>query len=161
MRSGIRLRRRHRGPTVWSPRRLACQVKDIFTEIVIAPAFEDAALDILSASKNLRLLTCNTAGPGCSQAPEWAAGGRRPAAADPRTRSTAPGDDPAGLGASRPASPPPPIVLADLAFAWRAHPQRQSPNAIHAASGLATVGVGMGQVNRVDAACRLGGVPGG
>ncbi|MGH7735071.1 MAG: bifunctional phosphoribosylaminoimidazolecarboxamide formyltransferase/IMP cyclohydrolase, partial [Gemmatimonadales bacterium] len=49
---------------------MAGQVKDIFTEIVIAPGFEDAALDILSGSKNLRLLTCPPSVRG-SRAPEW------------------------------------------------------------------------------------------
>src|SRR6202050_3539114 len=49
---------------------LADQVKDIFTEIVIAPGFEDAALDILSGSKNLRLLACAPPVRG-SHAPEW------------------------------------------------------------------------------------------
>jgi AICAR transformylase/IMP cyclohydrolase PurH len=44
-----------------------------------------------------------------------------------------------------------PDMLADLAFAWRAIRSVKS-NAILLASGLATVGVGMGQVNRVDAA---------
>ena len=42
-------------------------------------------------------------------------------------------------------------MLADLAFSWRAIRSVKS-NAILLASGLATVGVGMGQVNRVDAA---------
>jgi phosphoribosylaminoimidazolecarboxamide formyltransferase / IMP cyclohydrolase len=44
-------------------------------------------------------------------------------------------------------------VLADLAFAWRACRAVKS-NAILLASGGASVGVGMGQVNRVDS-CRL------
>ena len=43
--------------------------------------------------------------------------------------------------------------LADLAFAWRACRAVKS-NAILLASGGASVGVGMGQVNRVDS-CRL------
>ncbi len=127
---------------------MAAQVKDIFTEIVIAPGFEDAALDILSGSKNLRLLTCPPPARG-SQAPEWRQvdGGlllQTPDAID------APGDDPAGweLKTGQPASAD---VLADLAFAWRAIRSVKS-NAILLASGLATVGVGMGQVNRVDAA---------
>jgi phosphoribosylaminoimidazolecarboxamide formyltransferase/IMP cyclohydrolase len=42
-------------------------------------------------------------------------------------------------------------VLADLAFAWRAIRSTKS-NAILLARDRATVGVGMGQVNRVDAA---------
>ena len=45
------------------------------------------------------------------------------------------------------------LTLADLAFAWRACRSVKS-NAILLASGGASVGVGMGQVNRVDS-CRL------
>ena len=44
-------------------------------------------------------------------------------------------------------------MLADLAFAWRACRSVKS-NAILLASGGASVGVGMGQVNRVDS-CKL------
>jgi phosphoribosylaminoimidazolecarboxamide formyltransferase/IMP cyclohydrolase len=62
----------------------------------------------------------------------------------------APGDDPAAwtLATGEPVSDG---VLADLAFAWRACRSVKS-NAILLASGGAAVGVGMGQVNRVDAA---------
>jgi len=127
---------------------MAAQVKDIFTEIVIAPGFEDAALDILSGSKNLRLLTCPPPVRG-SHVPEWRQvdGGLLLQTPD---EIDAPGDDPAGweLKTGQPASPD---MLADLAFAWRAIRSVKS-NAILLASGLATVGVGMGQVNRVDAA---------
>src|SRR6185437_12404613 len=38
---------------------LARQIKDVFTEVVIAPGFDAEALDILSASKNVRLLRCS------------------------------------------------------------------------------------------------------
>src|SRR6202012_1143774 len=64
----------------------------------------------------------------------------------------APGDDPANwtLQAGPAADA---ATLADLAFAWRAVRAVKS-NAILLASGGATVGVGMGQVNRVDS-CRL------
>ena len=127
---------------------MAAQVKDIFTEIVIAPGFEDAALDILSGSKNLRLLTCPPPARG-GHLPEWRQvdGGLLLQTPD---EIDAPGDNPAGweLKTGQPASPD---MLADLAFAWRAIRSVKS-NAILLASGLATVGVGMGQVNRVDAA---------
>jgi phosphoribosylaminoimidazolecarboxamide formyltransferase/IMP cyclohydrolase len=65
-------------------------------------------------------------------------------------RIDAPGDDPStwSLQTGEPADAE---TLADLAFAWRAIRAVKS-NAILLASGLATVGVGMGQVNRVDAA---------
>ena len=59
-----------------------------------------------------------------------------------------PGDDPANwqLKAGPAATPE---QLADLAFAWKASRSVKS-NAIMLASGGASVGVGMGQVNRVD-----------
>jgi phosphoribosylaminoimidazolecarboxamide formyltransferase/IMP cyclohydrolase len=62
----------------------------------------------------------------------------------------APGDDPASWTLAT-GEPVPDDVLADLAFAWRACRAVKS-NAILLATDGATVGVGMGQVNRVDAA---------
>ena len=47
---------------------MARQIADVFTEVVVAPGFDDEALDILSASKNVRLLRC--------AAPEATAGRR-------------------------------------------------------------------------------------
>jgi phosphoribosylaminoimidazolecarboxamide formyltransferase / IMP cyclohydrolase len=65
-------------------------------------------------------------------------------------RIDAPGDDPAAWKlVAGPAADEP--TLADLGFAWRAIRSVKS-NAILLATGGATVGVGMGQVNRVDAA---------
>ena len=65
-------------------------------------------------------------------------------------RVAEPGDDPANweLKAGPAADP---AQLADLAFAWKACRAVKS-NAILLASGGASVGVGMGQVNRVDSA---------
>jgi phosphoribosylaminoimidazolecarboxamide formyltransferase/IMP cyclohydrolase len=62
------------------------------------------------------------------------------------------GDDPANwtLAAGEAADED---TLADLAFAWRACRAAKS-NAILLAAGGASVGVGMGQVNRLDS-CRL------
>jgi phosphoribosylaminoimidazolecarboxamide formyltransferase/IMP cyclohydrolase len=125
---------------------MAKQVAEIFTEVIVAPSFAPAALEVLRERKNLRMLV----------APDWA-----PAPAEFRQvgggvlvqmadRIDAPGDDPANwtLATGAPASPE---VLSDLAFAWRAIRSVKS-NAILLAHGGATVGVGMGQVNRVDAA---------
>jgi phosphoribosylaminoimidazolecarboxamide formyltransferase / IMP cyclohydrolase len=124
---------------------LARQIADIFTEVVIAPDFDPEALSILSAAKNVRLLKC--APPTAAAAVEWrlVSGGVLLQSVD---RVDEPGDDPANweLKAGGPASPE---QLADLAFAWKACRSVKS-NAILLASGGASVGVGMGQVNRVD-----------
>jgi phosphoribosylaminoimidazolecarboxamide formyltransferase/IMP cyclohydrolase len=126
---------------------MARQVKDVFTEVVIAPGFDAAALDILTASKNIRLLRC--APPPAASATEWrpVTGGMLLQSAD---QVSEPGDDPRNweLKAGPAATP---AQLADLAFAWKACRSVKS-NAILLASGGASVGVGMGQVNRVDSA---------
>jgi phosphoribosylaminoimidazolecarboxamide formyltransferase / IMP cyclohydrolase len=135
---------------------LARQIAEVFTEVVIAPGFGDEALDILSASKNVRLLRCappSTAAAahrGGARPPwEWrpVSGGMLLQSAD---RVAEAGDDPANweLRAGPAAGP---AQLADLAFAWKACRSVKS-NAILLASGGASVGVGMGQVNRVDSA---------
>jgi len=132
---------------------LAAQIAEIFTEVVVAPGFEPEALEILTARKNLRLLRCPPPDPpGPADPPEPATewrrvdGGLLIQSAD---LVDAPGDDPAGwqLMAGDPAAGD---VLADLAFAWRACRAVKS-NAILLAAGGASVGIGMGQVNRVDA----------
>jgi phosphoribosylaminoimidazolecarboxamide formyltransferase / IMP cyclohydrolase len=126
---------------------LARQIAEVFTEVVIAPDFDAEALDILSASTNVRLIRC--APPRTAAATEWrpVSGGILLQSVD---RVTEPGDDPANweLRAGDPASP---AELADLAFAWKACRSVKS-NAILLASGGASVGIGMGQVNRVDSA---------
>jgi phosphoribosylaminoimidazolecarboxamide formyltransferase/IMP cyclohydrolase len=125
---------------------MARQVADVFTEVVIAPAFDCEALGILSASKNVRLLRC---GPPAAAGTEMrpVTGGMLLQSAD---RVDEPGDDPAGWElVAGPAADP--AQLADLAFAWKACRSVKS-NAILLASGGASVGVGMGQVNRVDSA---------
>jgi phosphoribosylaminoimidazolecarboxamide formyltransferase / IMP cyclohydrolase len=126
---------------------LARQIAEVFTEVVVAPGFDEEALDTLSASKNLRLLWCAPA--SAAAATEWrpVSGGMLLQSAD---RVAEPGDDPANwqLKAGSAAHP---AQLADLAFAWKACRSVKS-NAILLASGGASVGVGMGQVNRVDSA---------
>ncbi len=128
--------------------RMAGQVIDGFAEVVIAPDFAAGALQILTGKwKNVRLLRC--APPARSAHTEWrqVSGGVLLQSAD---LVDAPGDDPARweLAAGAPADS---ATLADLAFAWRACRAVKS-NAILLASGGASVGVGMGQVNRVDSA---------
>ncbi|GAA4193811.1 MULTISPECIES: bifunctional phosphoribosylaminoimidazolecarboxamide formyltransferase/IMP cyclohydrolase [Microbispora] len=127
-------------------RALAEQIAPIFTEVVVAPSFAADALEVLREKKNIRLLACPS-GPANAAEFRRVDGGLLVQTVD---RVDAPGDDPSGweLRAGEPASPE---VLADLAFAWRACRSVKS-NAILLASGGATVGVGMGQVNRVDSA---------
>jgi len=126
---------------------LARQIKDVFTEVVIAPGFDAEALDILSASKNVRILCCPAPAAVASVEFRPVTGGMLLQSAD---RVDQPGDDPANwqLKAGEPVAPE---VLADLAFAWKACRSVKS-NAILLAAGGASVGVGMGQVNRVDSA---------
>ncbi|HEV2373263.1 MAG TPA: bifunctional phosphoribosylaminoimidazolecarboxamide formyltransferase/IMP cyclohydrolase [Streptosporangiaceae bacterium] len=128
-------------------RAMAEQVAEVFTEVIIAPGFEDEALAVLTTKKNLRVLRCpeRTAGPVV----EW-----RPLGPDLLMQEAdhfgTPGDDPGGweLKTGQAVSDE---DLADLAFAWRVCRSVKS-NAIVVARDGATVGVGMGQVNRVDAA---------
>jgi phosphoribosylaminoimidazolecarboxamide formyltransferase/IMP cyclohydrolase len=129
---------------------MARQVADVFTEVVIAPDFEPEALEILSRAKNVRLLRCE--GPGDrsrSGQVEYrpVSGGMLLQSADLVREA---GDEPANWelksGAAADAA-----TLADLAFAWRACRSVKS-NAILLAAGRAAVGIGMGQVNRVDSA---------
>jgi phosphoribosylaminoimidazolecarboxamide formyltransferase / IMP cyclohydrolase len=126
---------------------LAAQIAEIFTEVIIAPGYEPEALGILTAKKNQRLLRCPP--PGESQATESRpiSGGLLMQDADTLSE---PGDRSAGwrLVAGQAADPD---VLADLEFAWRACRSVKS-NAILLGQDRASVGIGMGQVNRVDAA---------
>lgn len=125
---------------------MAAQVAEVFTEVVCAPDFTPEALEILAAKKNVRLLRCPDA-PQQRFELRQIGGGLLVQDAD---RIDALGDNPDNwrLVSGDPADA---ATLADLVFAWRAVRAVKS-NAILLASDRATVGVGMGQVNRVDAA---------
>jgi phosphoribosylaminoimidazolecarboxamide formyltransferase/IMP cyclohydrolase len=127
---------------------MAKQVAEIVTEVIVAPSYEDGAIDILSARKALRVLRAPSFEPNLVELRQISGG----YLTQTRDDMAAPGDDPANwtLVAGAPASPE---QLEDLAFAWTAVRAVKS-NAILLASGGASVGVGMGQVNRVDS-CRL------
>ena len=128
---------------------MARQLADIFTEVVVAPGFDDEALEVFSAKKNLRLLVADDvpAGGGIEIRP--ISGGILLQSVD---QVDAPGDDPSmwTLACGEPADE---ATLRDLEFAWRSVRSAKS-NAILLARDGAAVGVGMGQVNRVDS-CRL------
>jgi len=124
------------------------QIAPIFTEVVVAPAFDDEARELLEKKKNVRLLVVDTPPTG-GLALREISGGLLVQDVD---AIDAAGDDPASwtLVAGTAADE---ATLADLTFAWRAVRAVKS-NAILLARGGASVGVGMGQVNRVDS-CRL------
>jgi phosphoribosylaminoimidazolecarboxamide formyltransferase/IMP cyclohydrolase len=125
---------------------MAEQVAEVFTEVIVAPSFADGAVDVLMRKKNIRILV---AAPPSRGGPEFRAvsGGLLMQQSD---IIDAPGDDPAKWSLAT-GAPVDEATLADLAFAWRTCRAVKS-NAIVLASDGATVGVGMGQVNRVDAA---------
>ncbi|WP_405777481.1 bifunctional phosphoribosylaminoimidazolecarboxamide formyltransferase/IMP cyclohydrolase [Streptomyces sp. NBC_01538] len=125
---------------------MAEQVAEIFTEVIVAPDYEDGALEALARKKNIRVLKAPAA-PAHPAEVKPIDGGALLQVTD---RLQADGDDPANwtlaTGEALSAS-----ELAELAFAWKACRAVKS-NAILLAKDGASVGVGMGQVNRVDSA---------
>jgi phosphoribosylaminoimidazolecarboxamide formyltransferase/IMP cyclohydrolase len=131
---------------------MAEAMRETFTEAIVAPAYDDGAVEVLRSlprgGKNIRVLECVPAVRGGVELRPVSGG----LLAQERDAVDAPGDDPSTwtLATGEAASPE---LLADLAFAWKACRAVKS-NAILLARGGASVGVGMGQVNRVDS-CRL------
>jgi phosphoribosylaminoimidazolecarboxamide formyltransferase/IMP cyclohydrolase len=119
-------------------------ISAIFTEVVIAPDADEAAKAVFAAKKNLRLLTTDglpdPAAPGTVFMP--VAGGFLVQSRDNGRISAA---DLKVVTRRAPA----PAEIADLLFAWRVAKHVKS-NAIVYAKGGATVGVGAGQMSRVD-----------
>ena len=126
---------------------MAEAIAQIFTEVVVAPDFEPAALQVLTAKKNVRLLRLpprfalqerefrQVSGGLLVQQPDR----MRDASTEGWRQVTGePVDD---------------ETVVDLLFAWKACRAVKS-NAIVLAAARATVGIGMGQVNRVDS-CHL------
>ncbi len=125
---------------------MAETVAGIFTEVIVAPAYADGAVEVLRGKKNIRILVASEPQTGGTEFRQVSGG----LLVQQRDAVDASGDDPANwtLATGTPADP---SVLADLVFAWRTCRAVKS-NAIVIAKDGATVGVGMGQVNRVDAA---------
>ena len=125
---------------------MARQVAEVFTEVICAPGYEAGAFEILAARKNIRVLKTGAANRRTIEYRQID-GGMLVQTGD---QFQAAGDDPSAWQlAAGPAADA--ATLADLAFAWRAVRSVKS-NAILLAAGGASVGVGMGQVNRVDSA---------
>ncbi|MES5816480.1 bifunctional phosphoribosylaminoimidazolecarboxamide formyltransferase/IMP cyclohydrolase [Streptomyces sp. RG80] len=125
---------------------MAEQVAEIFTEVIVAPDYEEGALEALAKKKNIRVLKAPAA-PASPAELKLVDGGALLQVTD---RLQADGDDPANwtLATGEALSA---AELAELSFAWRACRAVKS-NAILLAKDGASVGVGMGQVNRVDSA---------
>jgi phosphoribosylaminoimidazolecarboxamide formyltransferase/IMP cyclohydrolase len=132
---------------------MAEQVADVFTEVLVAPDFDADALSVLATKKNIRLM----------RLPEGYARSRvelRPVSGGVLAQSTDRFDGTPGSAGTSSADwtlvagdEVDDATRQDLEFAWRACRAVKS-NAILLASGGASVGVGMGQVNRVDS-CHL------
>lgn len=130
--------------------KMAENLKDIFTEVIVAPSFEPEALEVFKAKKNLRLLQLPDDWQQERMDVRLVSGGLLLQDADrfpddilsvAKNWELACGDRPDDS------------EMENMIFAWKACRAVKS-NAIVLAKGNATVGVGMGQVNRVDS-CRL------
>lgn len=126
---------------------MARDLAPIFTEVLIAPDFEPAALEVLREKANLRILRTLEPKAGQHVESRVVSGGLLVQVMD---TIDAPGDSPQTwkLVCGDPADAK---TLRDLEFAWRACRSVKS-NAILLAKDQAAVGIGMGQVNRVDSA---------
>lgn len=127
-------------------RATAESIAPIFTEVVVAPSFDEDAIEVLSARRNLRILRLPDGFARSDRELKQLSGGLLVQDADARFADVGSWELVAG-------EPVDAATLADLAFAWTACRSVKS-NAILLASGGAAVGIGMGQVNRVDS-CRL------
>ncbi len=128
---------------------MAESVRPIFTEVIVAPSYEPEALELLQTKKkNLRILKVNEPAKNRTQFRQIDGG----LLVQDIDSIDAPGDHPDAwkLVSGEPADE---ATLKDLVFAWRAIRCVKS-NAILIARDQATVGIGMGQVNRVDS-CHL------
>ena len=126
---------------------MAEQVNGIFTEVIVAPSYELAALQILTQKKNLRILELPANFSRESFEARQISGGLLLQEPDSfNNLAVANWTLVSGAKAD-------PATYADLEFAWRACRAVKSNGILLAKEG-ASVGIGMGQVNRVDS-CRL------
>ena len=125
---------------------MASALAEVFTEVVVAPCYEEGALEVLTKKPSIRILEmAQYLNPSLERRP--ISGGLLIQESD---LVNAPGDR-ADHWTQVSGEPISERVLNDLQFAWRSVRAVKS-NAILLARDGATVGVGMGQVNRVDSA---------
>jgi phosphoribosylaminoimidazolecarboxamide formyltransferase / IMP cyclohydrolase len=124
----------------------AREIVKIFTEVIIAPDASDEARDILSAKKNLRLLTtgglADPGAPGLSV--KTVSGGLLVQSRDAALVEAA---ELRVVTARAPSE----AEMADLKFAFRVAKHVKSNAIVYVRDG-ATVGIGAGQMSRVDSA---------
>lgn len=130
--------------------KMAENLRDIFTEVIVAPDFEPEALEVFRLKKNLRVLRLPVDWRQEPMDVRLVSGGLLLQDAD-RFPADIEGvaKDWELVSGERPA----PEDMVNLIFAWKTCRAVKS-NAIVLAKNSATVGIGMGQVNRVDS-CRL------
>jgi phosphoribosylaminoimidazolecarboxamide formyltransferase/IMP cyclohydrolase len=130
--------------------KMADNLKDIFTEVIVAPSYEPEALEVFKTKPNLRVLQLPDDWQQEPMDVRLVSGGLLLQDADrfPSDIDAVAKDWQLVTGEQ-----PEDEVMKNLIFAWKACRAVKS-NAIVLAKGRATVGIGMGQVNRVDS-CRL------
>ena len=125
---------------------MAEPLSKIFTEVLIAPDFDVDALELLMKKPSIRILKCEVSTINPLEL--------RPVSGGMLLQATdlidAQGDSPANWTQVSGAAVDP-QTMKDLEFAWRSVRSVKS-NAILLAKMTASVGIGMGQVNRVDSA---------
>ena len=152
------------------------QVVDSFKEVVVAPGYTDDALEVLGTKENLRVLDVGREARSASDASSAEQSSANSRAAEPRDN----GDEPRALGERTERFTEKPLVggrlvqerdlqsitvedlevvterepteeeFESMVFAWQTLKHVKS-NGILFATGTETVGIGMGQVSRVDA----------
>ena len=120
----------------------ASRIVEVFTEVVIAPGYDDEALEVLRSKKNLRILTVDAVTASTSRQLRTIHGGVLAQSADA-------GPEPFDGWKVVSQATPDDATLADLRFAWIAAKHVKS-NAIVLVKDRAIVGVGAGQMSRVD-----------
>ena len=125
---------------------MAEPLSKIFTEVVIAPDYDADALELLMKKPSIRILKCDVTSINPFEL--------RPVSGGVLLQATdlidAHGDSPANWTQVS-GQPVDEQTMKDLEFAWRSVRSVKS-NAILLAKSTASVGIGMGQVNRVDSA---------
>ncbi len=130
---------------------VAERLLSIFLEVVVAPGFDGDALELLGSKPNLRLVVDRSLGPPSpSLRPSPRASLRTAGGAVLVAEPDVEADDPSSWTVAT-KRPPTDAERADLDLAWRLC-RGISSNAIVLVKGGALIGMGSGQVSRVDAA---------